>query len=75
MSYYIGIKKSDVQNAKTIYEKAGYETQTLPYTKKGLTQSKLSKLRITNMGRSEFEKAINCRKLQNTNIKKYVETF
>jgi len=49
--------------------------KVFPYTKKGLTQDKWSKLRITNQGRSMLDKAKNSRKLRESVIGKYIETW
>ena len=75
MSYYVGIKKEYISIAKSIYEDAGFSVEVFPYTKKGLTQSKWAKLRITNLGRTIFEKAKNSKKLQNSEINKYIEEW
>lgn len=75
MSYYVGIKKKDIPNARSIYNNDGFRVEVFPYTKKGLTQSNWSKLRITNIGRSTLDKARNSRKLKDTVIGKYITSF
>ena len=75
MSYYVGILKKHIPNARSIYNNAGYKVEIFPYTKKGLTQSKMSKLRITNLGRNTLDKARNSRKLKNSVIGKYIESW
>ena len=75
MSYYVGIPKKNIPNARSIYNNAGFKVEVFPYTKKGLTQSKWSKLRITNEGRNTLEQARNTRKLRSSVIGKYIEQW
>jgi len=75
MGYYVGVPKKYVPNARSIYNNAGFKVEVFPYTKKGLTQDKWSKLRITNQSRSMLDKAKNSRKLRESVIGKYIETW
>ena len=75
MSKYVSIKKEDIPNARSIYNNAGFKVEVFPHTKKGLTQSKWAKLRITNTGRNTLEQARNSRSLRNSVIGKYVSSW
>ena len=75
MSYYVSIPKKDIPNARSIYNNAGFKVEVFPHTKKGLTQSKWAKLRITNTGRNTLQQARNSRSLRNSVIGKYVSSW
>ena len=75
MGYYVGVPKKNLLNARSIYNNAGFKVEVFPYTKKGLTQDKWLKLRITNQGRNMLDKAKNSRKLKGSVIGGYIETW
>lgn len=65
------IKKDDLPKVTSMLNSLGYSVKSTPYSERGVYQSKLRKIQVTNTGRNTLQKAQNSRRLSNSEVNRY----